>query len=317
MFMLNWLKLSQHVHSGRLRPHEHTSYISLIFMLIVVGVALTAYTVYAATPYDGPEAGSIGITGTMPGKAPVVAATIDSPVDQNHTTTTPVSVGGTCPADTLVEIYKNSIFAGSTPCTGAGSYLLDIDLLVGKNELIARDYNALNQVGPDSNKVTVFYDALPIQTGPITSLNFGGSQLLLNTDAVFRGVFPDQDMSMPIDILGGNPPYALNIQWGDASNKVVPRNDNSSFTTSHKYTKAGNYQISLQATDAAGRVAFLTVAAIVNGQPNVTSITTASSDKLQVLWPLYVGAIGVVISFWLGEKREKRILRTRGLLSTS
>ena len=283
MFMLKWLKLSQHVHSGHLRPHEHTSYIPLLFMLVVVGVALTTYTVYAATPYDGPEAGSIGITGTMPGKAPVVAATIDSPIDQNHTTTTPVSVGGTCPADTLVEIYKNNIFAGSTPCTGAGSYLLDIDLLVGKNELIAKDYNALNQVGPDSNKVTVSYDALPAQGALITPLNFGGAQMILNTDAVFRGTFPGTEMSIPVDIIGGTPPYAINIQWGDATNKIVSRGDNITFRTPHTYKKAGIYQLSIQASDGNGRVAFLTVASIVNGQPDAVAAANTAASQTSTL----------------------------------
>ena len=36
-----------------------------------------------------------------------------------------------------------------------------------------------------------------------------------------------------------------------------------------------------------------------------------------VLWPLYVGAFAVVISFWLGERREKQILMKRGMIITS
>jgi hypothetical protein len=316
--MLKWLKLSHHHHSGILRPHEHTSYLPLGLLLLGVGFVLIAYTASAASP--GPEAGSIGLTGTVPGKAPTVSATITAPSNQQRFSVSPVPVSGTCPANTLVEVYKNDIFAGSTPCSAAGTFTLDVDLLIGQNILIARVYDALNQPGPDSNAVTVFYDALPAQGSALTPLDFGGDQLLLNTDAVFRGVFPDQELNIPVDILGGTPPYAVNVQWGDSNNKIVPRSDNVTFKVGHTYNKPGTYQISIQATDAVGRVAFLTVASIVNGQAAITAATTSNTsatNKLLVLWPLYVGAFAVVISFWLGERREKKLLMKRGLILTS
>ena len=316
--MLRWLKLSHHHHSGRIRPHEHTSYLPLGILLLVAGAVLTVYTAAASSP--GPEAGSIGLTGAVPGKAPTVAATIKIPHDGQRFSTSPVTISGTCPADTLVEIFKNDIFAGSIPCSTAGDYSLEVDLMNGQNTLIARVYDALNQPGPDSNIVTAFYDNLPQQANGLQSLEFGGDQLLLNTDAVFRGIFPRQELSVPISILGGTPPYAVNVQWGDSTNKVVPRNDNLDFTTSHAYTKPGTYQVSLQATDAGGRVAFLTVAVIVNGQPAAATGTTSSNTpsnafttQLLTLWPLYTSAVASVVSFWLGERREKFILQKHGL----
>lgn len=316
--MLKWLKISHHDHSGKLRSHEHTSYLPLGLLLLVVGFALTGYSAYAATPYAGPEAGSIGLTGTMPGKPPTVAATIKVPINGQRFGTSPVAVSGTCPENTLVEIFKSDIFAGSTPCTSAGTFRLEIDLLIGQNILIAKVYDALNQPGPDSNAVTVFYDALPPQADPLAGLSFGGSQMLLNTDAVFRGVFPNDELNVPIDILGGTPPYAVNVQWGDSNNKIVPRNDNNTFRVGHIYKKAGTYQVTIQATDSQGRVAFLTVAAIVNGQPPIeAAAATASASKpnqLLLLWPLYTASIAVLVSFWLGEQREKRILDKRGLI---
>jgi len=317
--MLNWLKLSHYHHSGHLRPHEHTSYLPLAAMLLIVGLTLTSYTAFAATPYTGPESSSIGISGAMPGIAPTIAATISLPSDQQHFSATPISVSGTCPEKTLVELFKNDIFAGSTPCSDAGIYSIEIDLLYGKNILIARVYDSLNQSGPDSNSVVVYYDALPAQAGPITSLDFGDAQLLINTDAVFRGTFPGQELKVPINVLGGTPPFAINVLWGDSTNKIVPRNDNVGFTTVHVYKKAGTYQASIQASDTKGRVAFLSFATIVNGQPlggATESISSTTTNKLLVLWPLYVGAIAVVISFFIGEKREKRVLEIRGLQSS-
>lgn len=308
--MYNWLKISHHHHSGRLRPHEYTSYAPLMLLLLVVGVALTVTSVSALTS-PGPQAGSIGLNGTMPGPAPKVAATINTPSQQQRFSSSPVTVAGSCPVTTLVEVYKNDIFAGSAPCSDAGNFSFAVDLLIGQNVLIARVYDSLNQPGPDSKPVVVYYDALPSQASALAPLNFGGSQLLLNTDAVYRGIFPGRQLNIPIDIIGGTPPYAVNIQWGDASNKVVARNDNQTFTAAHTYTRPGTYQITIQSTDAQGRVAFLTVAAIVNGQPaiaTVASTSNSSTSKLIVLWPLYTSAAAIVVSFWLGERREKRIL---------
>ncbi len=315
--MLKWLKLSHPTHTARLRPHEHTSYVPLGILLVFVGLSLIAYTAAASSP--GPESSSISLTGIVPGKAPTVAAVITTPKDQQRFTSSPVTFTGSCPKDTIVEIFKNDIFAGSTECSNAGSFSMEVDLLFGDNAIIARVYDALNQPGPDSATVTVFYDILPAQSGALTPLDFGGTQLLLNTDAVFRGSFPGQELSVPIDILGGTPPYAVNVQWGDSTNKVIPRNSNETFKAGHTYNKPGTYQVSIQATDAAGRVAFITVASIVNGQPTTettgsTATPAGTTNQLLVLWPLYTSAVGVLVSFWLGEKREKQILRKRGLL---
>ena len=309
------MKLKHKEHSGRLRPHEFTSYISLIVLLVIVGLSLVIYTVTAASP--GPQAGSVGLTGVIEGQPPTLAAHIDTPTNNQHFGTSPVTISGTCPPNTLVELFKNDIFAGSVPCSVIGQFELDIDLLIGSNTLVAKVYDELNQAGPDSNIVTAHYDALPPQAGALTSLSFGSAQLLLNTDAVFRGVFPEQELVIPINIIGGSPPYAVNVDWGDSNNKVVPRNDNIPFKTGHKYQKAGTYQISIQATDAVGRVAFLSVASIVNGQPSVESVGTMSAsttNHLLVLWPLYTAVIGVVLAFWLGDRRAKHMMKKRGMV---
>lgn len=318
--MLKWLNLSHPAHSGKLRPHEHTSYVPLGILLLVVGLSLIAYTAAASSP--GPQAGSIGLTGEVPAKPPTVAATITTPNDQQHTSTSPITFTGTCPIGTLVELYKNDIFAGSTNCSDKGTYSVDIDLIYGQNTIVAKVYDALNQAGPDSKSITIFYDILPAQSPALSALNLGGTQLLLNTDAVFRGSFPGQQLSIPIDVLGGTPPYAVNIKWGDSANNVVPRNNNNTFNTGHTYSKPGTYQLSVQATDAVGRVAFITVAAIINGQPDTsstgsTATPASTTNQLLVLWPLYTSAVGILASFWLGERREKQILKKRGLLLPS
>lgn len=268
----------------------------------------SAGTFASASP--GPQGGSVSLTGTMPENPPTTAAVIQSPANGQHFTTSPVTVSGSCPEATLVVIYKNDIFGGSAPCD-SGSFSMKVDLLIGQNDLIARVYDALNQAGPDSTKVTVFYDALPAQGAPLSLINLPEKQLLLNTDAVYRGIFPGQGLSVPITIIGGTSPFAVNIQWGDGSNSTIPRGDNATFSATHTYKKPGTYIISIQATDSVGRIAFLQVTAIVNGVPETiasTSTASTSTNQLLVLWPLFAIALSVVTSFWLGEQREKRLL---------
>ena len=310
--MLHGVKLIKHRHTGKLRPHTNTSYLPLIVLLLITAIPLSAYTTFALSP--GPESRSISLSGTVPGKPPTVAAVISSPTDGKRFSASPIEVSGTCPANTLVEIYKNDIFAGSTVCTTTGTFTMQSDLMIGQNTLIARVYDALNQAGPDSNKVGVFYDLLPSQSAGIVPINFGGPQIVLSTDAVFRGTFPGQELTMPLTLLGGVAPFAFNIQWGDGGNNVIARNNNNTFSAGHTFQKPGTYQMSIQATDAGGRVAFLSVAAIVNGQPESAATTSGSGTNtgnlasVLTLWPLYVSLVAVVLSFWFGEIREKRVL---------
>lgn len=322
MLMATWLKLSERAHTGKRRPHENTSYVLLAVLLFSVGVILSFYTAHAGDlswTRPLPAGGSIGITGTMPGKPPTTGAVISVPDSDHHFTSSPIEISGTCPADTLVEIFRNDIFAGSTICDDKGKFTLSVDLLSGANTFIARVYDALNQAGPDSNKRTVYFDFTASVAGPIRSFDTGAAPMTIITDAVYRGTFPGQEMSVPINILGGVPPYAVNILWGDTKNNLVSRADNQEFRQPHVYAKAGIYQIALQTTDSQGRVAFLTVAAIVNGQPDtVTATETKNSVTPQILalWPLYTSAVAMVISFWLGERRERRQLTAHGQILT-
>jgi hypothetical protein len=312
-FMHGSLKLLHHSHSGRLKPHEHTSYIPLAFLIFIVGVLLFKYSllVNAATPYTGPEAGSVGLTGTLPEAPPKVAATIKSPSNGQHFATSPITVSGSCPSGTLVEVYKNNIFAGSTPCDSNQTYTIQVDLLYGQNVLTAQVYDVLNQAGPISNSVTVFYDATPPIAAPGTFLNFSGAQLILNTDAAYRGSFPNQQLNVPVTVIGGTAPFAVNVQWGDSTNNVIPVSSNTTFNTAHAYKKPGTYKITLQGTDSKKLVAYLSVAAIINGKPDISAAASTGkppSNKLLILWPLFATAATLVASFWMGERREKHIL---------
>jgi hypothetical protein len=313
------LKISHHTYSGQLRPHEHTSYGPLAVLVVAVGIMLASFTFSSfADASPGPGAGSIGLTGTMPAAPPKTAATISKPINGQHFTQTPITVSGSCPAETLVEIYKNDIFAGSTPCESNGTYTLQIDLLFGQNNLKAQVYDVLNQAGPESNTVSVFYDASFPVAAPTSFFDFSGAQLILNTDAAYRGSFPNKPLNIPITVIGGTSPFAINVEWGDGTNDIVARSDNTTFNVSHTYKKPGTYKIVIQGTDSKKLVAYLSVAAIVNGKPDTLASTSAKppASKLFILWPILAVAATMVFSFWMGEQREKKILGGTGSQKT-
>lgn len=308
------LKISPHAHTGRLVPHKHTSYAALAFMALVLVFVLSALSISALADHPPAQSGYVGLTGKVPSNPPKIAATITKPVNGQHIGASPVTVIGTCTKGLIVEVFKNNIFAGSAECTDKGTFSIDIDLLYGQNILVARVYDALDQQGPDSNSVSVFYDAIPPQTDPLANLSFSDLQMLLRSSPVYRGVFPNQPLTVPLEIIGGKGPFAVRVDWADNSNDLVPRGDNLPFNTTHIYKKPGSYQITFQATDSQKRVAFLSVVAVINGSAEFLGSTAPSTPlkkSLFIAWPLLLIVIVMITSFWLGEKREKHVLERK------
>jgi hypothetical protein len=310
------ISLKSRSHSGHLRPHEYTSYAPLGALVLIAGILLSLLTVSSfASASPPPQSSSIALSGIMPGSPPSTAASITYPANLQTIANSPVSVSGSCPSTTLVEIYKNNIFAGAVPCSSNGTYSLKVDLLYGQNTLTAVDYNNLNQAGPTSQPVSITYNVqTPVQS-LLQNINFSSTQLIVETDAIYRGVLPNQQFYVPIKIIGGVAPFALNVNWGDNTNQVIPSSSNTTVNASHVYKQPGIYKIVIQASDSQQRVAFLQVAAIVNGQPALGIGATGASNnssgitnKLLVLWPLYACVATLVVSFWMGEKREKHVL---------
>src|SRR5665213_999026 len=172
--------------------------------LLMGGLLVFAPPVMAVTT----KSGSIGIQGTIPSPPPARGATIVVPSNGDVFTNVPITVSGLCPTGLLVKIFDNNVFVGSTVCVN-GSYSLQIDLFSGRNDLVARVYDALDQAGPDSNTVTVtFNDAQFLQFGTHVSLT---------SDFAERGAPPGQKLDWPVILSGGTAPYAVSVDWGDGT----------------------------------------------------------------------------------------------------
>lgn len=149
------------------------------------------------------ESGSVGLEGRISSPPPTTGATISFPRDGATITDLPVAVSGICPTGLLVKIFKNNVFAGSAQCIN-GSFSIQIDLFSGRNELVARVYDDLDQPGPDSNIVVV---TLPF------SGSFIPNRISLTSAFAKRGANPGQTLSWPITITGGIGPYAITVDW--------------------------------------------------------------------------------------------------------
>lgn len=270
----------------------------LVFCSLVLGASALAVTT---------QSSSTGVSGTVPGPPPSRGATIDIPRNGQNISTIPITVSGFCPADTLVEIYKNGVFAGSAQCQ-SGSYSLQIDLFDGRNDLVAKVFDSLNQQGPDSNTVTVtFASAIPV----------GGPRITLTTQYAKRGADPGTILTWPVTLSGGTGPYAFSIDWGDKSTPdLISQATPGNLTLRHTYAQSGVYKVTVKATDANGNSGFLQLVAIANGPVqqsgtnNKNSIITSQQTKV-LIWPIIVLFVLLISSFWLGRKHQLEAIRNR------
>lgn len=307
----------KHEHFGKIRPHRHTSYAGLFFVLVTAGVVLLgmSWAAQAAVPAVNPQSGSVGLSGTVPGPPPTTAAVILSPRSGTHTTTIPVTVSGTCPTATIVQITKNNAFAGATPCQDDGTFSLLVDLFDGSNTLVAKVVDALDQAGPDSAGVLVFYDA------PSAALPGGqaGKQLFLEMATTVVAANPGDQVTRTATIVGGVGPYAVSWDFGDGATSLASTAAEGEVHATHSYERPGTYRVVARVTDSLGNSAFLQFITIINGPVQAFGSSKGSGlgaipGDLMTAWPLYGLAAIMVLFFWLGERREVRKLRKRHLL---
>jgi hypothetical protein len=323
IMLVVWRK-NPRLRTGRLPHQRDTSYALLVFLMLGIGLVLASVTMTAQAATNacldtsgssaGPPAkcnGSITIYAVVPAARPTRPAIITSPTPGQSFANNPINVLGTCQSKTIINIYTNGILVGSTICSASGTFSVPIDLVVGRNDLTALPFNTDNEAGPISPTVTVTLNQPPGGLGYST-------QLLLQSQNYYQGTVPGKQIVWPIDIVGGQAPYAVDVSWGDGTSDLVTRLAPGDFTLSHTYKGIGtgylnSFPLIIRATDAAGHTAYLQLTTIVNSPTAATSTGKASTsvNKLLIIWPLWIVLLLMIISFWLGERREKHIMQKR------
>ena len=295
-----------------------------LFALLCTGVILadTTWHSLAATIYVHAKVSAPFLT---------QPAVITNPADGAVFTSIPITVTGTCPANSYVKLFRNNTFSGVDTCSNS-SFSIATDLFPGANQLRAQDYNTTDDAGPSSSGVTVTYNlpaplpppkGNPVSTAPVTNNTAGSGSIagpLLLTAAFRYQVFhAGQAFQWDLGISGGTPPYTIKKIWGDGSSSSGPVGNVPELTINHRYSAAGRYVILLEATDASGSRATLQLMAIIDdgtAPPGAAAVGGFSSNSgplssqwLWVLVPAYSIVVLMAASFYLGEREEWRKLK--------
>lgn len=330
------LQVTHHRHTGHLTPKRTTSYPMLFMIMLCVGVFLASWTRYvtADPPQYGPAGGSYDVHLSVPGPPPTQPATIDSPVNGAVFTDIPITVSGSCPVNTYETLYRNGAFSGVALCSAVGDYSIQTALFPGVNQLQVRDFSPTDVGGPMSNIVTVTYNP-PTPPPATTSTSSGGKPagspgniaepLIFKTTFSYLGYYTGTTTHWDLDLEGGNPPYAISADWGDGQRSLISRPRAGTFTLDHQYKKAGGYKgsyvVNFSAIDQDSNQTFLQTMSIINNPPAGlgtthkptptigNGTTTYLRTLLRYVWPGYAIVLLMLISFWLGERREFSYLK--------
>jgi hypothetical protein len=283
---------------------------------MIVGLCLLALFAFMPSasaltpiPTPAPQPGSVGLEATKAKAPPKQGATITTPGSGASFSTSPITVNGICPTDLLVQVYDNGVMVGSVMCVN-GSFSVQVSLFAGTNELTAAVFDELGQTGPASNIVTVTY----------TNTNFAefGSLVTLTSSYGRRsapaGITP---LEWPLQLSGGQGPYAFSLDWGDGSKPDLKSQALSGVVTiSHEYKNAGIYKVNVIATDVKGASAFLQVIAVSSGKVDSSNSDkdTKTASTATVLWiPTLVALALQVPAFWLGRRSQLVSMRNKML----
>ncbi len=170
-------------------------------ILLCSGVLLAGSTFQA-------WAASYQVTATVPAPTLHTPAIFLASLNQQHFSTALLTVGGSCPPQSYVKVYRSSSFSGVAQCTAAQTFQMQIDLDIGANQLQARVFNATDVEGPPSSPVTVYYDPTilpPAPTPSATPTNISIAKV--ETGQYWQGTMPVSSVNPTIS--GVAPPFSV------------------------------------------------------------------------------------------------------------
>jgi hypothetical protein len=272
----------------------------LLAALLCLLLPVNASAAINQIPIPGSKSSSFGLEATKKQPPPDTPPSITTPGGGSFGTS-PITVSGICKDGLLVEVYDNGVFVGSVMCKG-GSFSIQVSLFSGQNEITAIQYDDLGQASPISNTVIVTYNTA-------STVAFG--QLITLTSTYSRrAVNPSTSLTWPLQISGGNGPYALSIDWGDGSSPQLKSQALAGvFNIDHIYKQPGIYKVTIKVVDANGVSAFLQVVAVVNGTPPASAQQDNGSGGTKtvtkVMWlPAVVSFVLLAPTYWLGRRSQ-------------
>lgn len=289
-------------------------------LLLAVAISAVLICSFGSVSYAATANGDINVSGTVPTPPPENPPTIDQPTSDHIFNQKNITVSGRCDPGLIVKIFNNGVFVGSTVCQSNSTYSLRIDLFIARNDLVARQYDSLNQASPDSNAVSVYYSppqpAFPgtgapgADNQPPTVAHF---QLIIDYDYTVQSIFGGHAFRLPVKFMGGSGPYTVTIDWGEGSSNSFKRSNTNSFDTSFIYERPGTYIVSIKVNDSIGQEAYLQFVVIVNGVPQTSEVVEVAGRQASTDITLILGASGavlVIVAYLAGRHVSKKRKKT-------
>jgi hypothetical protein len=295
-----------------------------VFIILIAGVLMVGWTLQAMA-----QSVIVSVVHAPPLSQ---GAIITSPLNGSAFTESPITVSGTCPDNSYINLYDNDSFNGAAWCSAGNSWQIVANLSSGNNSLLAQDFNVTDDQGPTTPAVEVSYtpptpvfesSSLPAGVSPATGFSAPTyPPLVVNTDFNYQVFAVGSNFSWTISVTDGVPPYSLVIVWGDNSSSTIKLATSSSLTIQHKYKTSGYFPVIINITDAKGQKKTVQLAALIapvgaSGVINFNSTGQAPSSpapapKLSVkakkwlwlAWPAYAAVALMLVSYWVGERKE-------------
>ncbi len=306
-----------------------------IFITIGIGVLIFG-SVFIS------NADSYNVTATVQAPSLAIGAYIKYPLNGNQVHTSPLNISGTCPNKSYIELIRNGYPSGYANCSSQETFQILSDLSIGTNDLQVRSYNITNQRGPSTPSIRIAYSVISssnsnstieVNNSPITSIGsispIGTTKapttpLILGSTYHYRSFLSGNQFHWGIDLKGGNPPYVVTITWGDGQTSSLLIQNDPLFDITHDYQKPGNYSVIVSAVDSSGEKSTFQIPAVISkaialihATNNKTLVKAESlpnrinndlNNWVWITWPTYGILILMMISFWLGEKEEYKIV---------
>ncbi len=309
-----------------------------VFILLCIGVVLVGSTILVS-------AQSFVVTATVPAPALTAPAKISFPLNNSSETTSPIIVSGSCPNNSYIVLIRNGYSSGSAVCQN-NSFTIETDLSIGLNRLMAQDYNLTNQAGPSSRVIILRYNThmpspslplgqvIPAANSPspktVSQYNPTGlGTLLLNSSPAYQTFTTSGLYTWKMDLSGGAPPYIVTVNWGDGTTSNLYFKSDPIFYIEHHYSKAGIYKIIVSTIDSLGHKVIFQINSVIKSvgatSIGLSKFTTGSNSPINgnlgfikktpsyfwIIWPTYIILILMAFSFWLGERKELKLVAER------
>jgi hypothetical protein len=316
--MRQLLQLHPHKHTGKVLHHKHTSYHALFLVLGLAGVFMVLLS-------NAAKAADIIVTGRIPAPIPVGAPVITSPVDGLITTTTPLTVSGTCPVISpaiIITLHDGSDMLGSGQCTVDGTFSISIPLVEHTYSIVATVVTITDDTGESSTPITVTYKLPPppvVPSKPTTGTSGGnprptptqGEGLEIVSDKPFIVFGAGADAVWSGLFRGGDRPYRVTITWGDGSTNIYNNVGGNKQAFAHHYHQLRGFQINVTVTDKSGHSVSKSFAAatplIFDNTPNGAGTTGQGLhlSPIILLYALYFALLWLLFTLWRQDKKRQ------------